>query len=197
MSTESRKRLAILRGELEVTQRVLAQRSGLSTVYLKMLESGQRPITRRVAMAFSVATSAGVGWLLGEGKRRPIVTDYGAIWTKEISEAIQCSKRDKRATIQEAAICNRLLTIYHDRLGRLLSAAFQKKKTFLAVALIEESLSKLEKKFKPASWWFVRNPEKETADVAARLKRDLNAEIERRPYSEKIAASKPAKPPRR
>ena len=195
MNKKSHTRLATLRWVLGVTQSHLAERCGLSTVYVKKLENGSKPITRRVAIALSSATGVGVSWLSGKGKRFPIVTDFGRAWTTAISEQIQQRRRDKGATEREAKMCARLFVIYADKMARILYSAFEKKKTSLALALIEDSMNEIGKRFSKKAWpkrkEFERTevqggygtqylsgrytPEQAVAGIAGRLKANLNA----------------------
>ena len=70
-------RLAILRHEIGITQRHLAQRAGLSLPYIKKLEQGKKPMSKRPAVAFAIATGVDWQWLAGKGKTLPIAARLG------------------------------------------------------------------------------------------------------------------------
>jgi len=155
--SKSQSRVAILRRELDtqqqcVTQKQLAERCHLSTIYLQKLEGGSKPVTRKVALALSCATGAGVDWLLGKVPRFPIRTDFGGEWTREFYIQIKSKRRSEKETKREAMMCERFFNIYTDKMARILFSAFKKKKTTIALALIQESLNELSRRFQPHAW---------------------------------------------
>ncbi|HEY5043688.1 MAG TPA: helix-turn-helix transcriptional regulator [Verrucomicrobiae bacterium] len=70
-------RLAILRHEIGITQRQLAQRAELSLPYIKKLEQGKKPMSKRPAVALAIATGVDWQWLVGKGKSLPIAARLG------------------------------------------------------------------------------------------------------------------------
>jgi transcriptional regulator with XRE-family HTH domain len=70
-------RLRVLRDEIGITQLALAKRAGLSLPYIKKLERGKKPMSKRPAVAIAIATGADWRWLAGEGKTYPIAATLG------------------------------------------------------------------------------------------------------------------------
>jgi transcriptional regulator with XRE-family HTH domain len=77
MNEKNMSRLAVLRDEIGITQKALAARAGLSLPYIKKLEQGKKPMSKRPAVALAIATGVDWRWLAGSGKTLPIAARLG------------------------------------------------------------------------------------------------------------------------
>lgn len=91
---DPKNRLALLRDEMGITQAMLAQRTGLSLPYIKKLEQGAKPLSKRPAVAVGIATGVDWRWLTGRGKSEPIMARLG-LTKAEITTAFK-SKPSQR-----------------------------------------------------------------------------------------------------
>jgi transcriptional regulator with XRE-family HTH domain len=166
-------RLAILRREMGMLQKELAERCALSTIYILKLEHGERMMTRNVALALSIATGASVEWLMGKGRRYPILTPAGVQWTPKSLEVHPIiwkrTKDGKREgalspeTINryfdmdycagEAQFAGAILAGLCDATAKIIYSAYKKKKTMLVIRLIQEHLTALIKRFQVTQKW--------------------------------------------
>lgn len=163
-------RLALLREAIgpEMTQKALAERAGLSTIYVKKLEScskHSKSMSRAAAVAIASATGCSIEWLMGEGKALPVMGvvyeddkesgwfSYDDVWRPSMALGISepAQLRSRKLTIEQADnLANRVVLAFNDFV-EIVSQTFQSKhrhQTWLALRAVEEELRVLRKRFK-------------------------------------------------
>jgi transcriptional regulator with XRE-family HTH domain len=172
MNKNSMSRLAILRFELGVTQRQLGDRAGLSLPYIKKLEQGTKPMSKRPAVAIAIATGVHWKWLAGEGAASRIMARLGMTdadivsavknkkpskelrdklaegvpWKKEMADAIQKYKGTPKTALadeQEQKIYRLRHSAISRQLGQIIQTAIRQKRAELCVARIEDFVREL------------------------------------------------------
>jgi transcriptional regulator with XRE-family HTH domain len=192
--SKKKTRLAVLIDALKLPQATIARRTGLSVVYIKKLKAGSRIPSKAVVLAFSDAFGVDVQWLLGKrGSNMKVETYFGEAWTMEIASSIQRRKEfDTKKNRGDLGLsCLFWLLVNYDRLARIVSAAFKKKKAKLALGRVDLALTDLMKTFDVAAapapfhlnQWLKGNgkyiEEKGPDLAAARIVQRFFAEIER------------------
>jgi transcriptional regulator with XRE-family HTH domain len=204
------RRLALLRRELGLMQKELAELCGFSTIYILKLEHGERTMTHNAALALSFATGASIEWLKGKGRRYPIVTPSGEPWTTKALEVHPIIwKRSSKGNLEgslapetekrffdidyckgEAMFANAVLATLCDGMAKLIYSAYAKKKTMLVIRLIQEDLIALSKRFRTVDKWpgdkddgkhlLVPPLEAKMRAIAQHFEKGLEAEFNRR-----------------
>jgi transcriptional regulator with XRE-family HTH domain len=195
---KAKSRLALVREEMGITQRVLADRAGLSLVYLKELEYGYKHMSKSAALALSVATGVALRWLMGEGRLKPIpagMLDSGENWTRDTADNRVGLKRNRSEyhTFQDASDITVMLLFNFHLMAEIVSSTFKSRNrqhAFTAMKRIEWELRELRKQFRVSLRPF---PQKmgsafnraarnyTLAKVANRLGDDLQAELDKCP----------------
>lgn len=191
----------MLRKAMGIKQRELAERAALSVIYVKKLESGERDMTRAVAIAVANATEASVDWLMGEGKTLPIQATFYELadeqdarswfsyednWTKEMAESrVSVAKRKSRKQTQDAIdnLLRRYLLAFNE-LSEIISHTFRSRnrhQVWTVFRCFDEELRVLHKRFKvkvrPIPYKEGDSRRDMVNRIASRLGDDLKAEL--------------------
>jgi transcriptional regulator with XRE-family HTH domain len=172
MKQKRQNRLAILREQLGWTRRELARRAGLSTVYIKKLETGERPMTRRPAIAIADVTAVDIGWLRGQFRPYPILAAFTAPcvsgtekryqvqlgrgvmpnlmrpWSPEMAKKLRERRVDARAANQDAVLCLTHFLLNCHFLANIILTGYRAMKPTLAIARISSAIGTLHEEFK-------------------------------------------------
>jgi len=127
-----------------MTQWYLAHISGLDEGYIKQIETGRRPVSRKVARALSECTGVSEEWLLVMNPSAPMTNVSGTRYKKEdFDKALDFSEIDS-----DPLSTHFLAFKYAIRVERMIRMLGEKGKEFLMRFPLAQELEKLEKKFK-------------------------------------------------
>ncbi len=173
MSEDFTTRLRFLRDQIGITQDAFAKRTALSLAYIKKLERGKKPMSKRPAQTIAVATGVDWRWLIGKGqkdfiparfgltaieiaaaqgnKEKPFSNETRALlaegipWKKEMAETIQKSKLPKNdlAEKQEEKLYRLRHHVISGQLGFIIQAAIKQKRAPLCISKIEDFVREL------------------------------------------------------
>jgi hypothetical protein len=172
------------------------------------MEAGDMRMSRKAGLALSFATGVSIRWLLGKGQRYPIIATSGTKWTPRALEVHPIiTAPDREATLapetheryldedycsSEAVWATVMLAALSDGMARIIYSAYRRKKTPLAINLIQEGLIELSKRFRTEDKWpgdtgtdkdlLAPSLEEMMKKSAKKFVENMDAEFRRRPY---------------
>ena len=179
----------------------MAKRCSLSVTQIKFVETGRRRLARGAALAIAFATGVSVDWLLGRGRRWPIITPSGAKWTGQIYEKCSSRKHDAEYAGSEAVFANFAFVEGVNVLAQIICSAYRNARTQLAVQLMNETLRELGRRLRPVETWSSEPPgqtnflhrgslNKKLTRIVDRFEASLNDSFDDRAYRPKLAKPK-------
>lgn len=173
MKRKKQTRLAILRSQLGWTQQELGRRAGgLSSVYIKKLEAGGRPMSQRPAIAIGTASGVDAAWLMGRYRPYPILAGINApasgsaaglhkvqprpgvspvlmrSWSPDMAETLRGRRLDARAANEDAVRCLSCFLWDCHFLANIILTGYKAGKPALALARIHAAIGSLSSEFK-------------------------------------------------